>query len=407
MVSEKTKKLLLKYHLPLWLFIGVAFGWSVPIIGSAWSGIIPKNEYIKMSNINVFLIFFLSGLKLKTDDVKKAIGEWKGALYGSVMILALTPLLGVLMIEIPFTVRELSYGLGVFCTVPTTLSSGVILTGQANGNVALGLLLTVVTNLLGILTMPPMLLLTFLNVGKNTSVQIDVGVLLYKLCLYIALPLFLGKLIQSYSEKVRIFVKGHKIGMKLASSFLLVMVPWMKVSTSVEKMNQVDFGSIVACFGIGAAIHLLYLGINLIGTKFLKLDIPERKAVVILASQKTLPVSVTIIDFLPDAMGSKGVMVLPCILAHFVQILIDGYIVAQNDKIFGVDRKNDKKNIEDSGTMKTIAATGTTVVGKEGKKNRKVRTKRDSLVVTKERQKKNIGKKKESAPAGIIIEVME
>ena len=57
MVSEKTKKLLLKYHLPLWLFIGVAFGWSVPIIGSAWSGIIPKNEYIKMSNINVFLIF--------------------------------------------------------------------------------------------------------------------------------------------------------------------------------------------------------------------------------------------------------------------------------------------------------------------------------------------------------------
>eukprot|EP00942_MAST-04A_sp_MAST-4A-sp1_P002027 g2027.t1 len=406
MISEKTKKLLLKYHLPLWLFIGVAFGWSVPIIGSAWSGIIPKNEYIKMSNINVFLIFFLSGLKLKTDDVKKAIGEWKGALYGSVMILALTPLLGVLMIEIPFTVRELSYGLGVFCTVPTTLSSGVILTGQANaltpllgvlmieipftvrelsyglgvfctvpttlssgviltgqanGNVALGLLLTVVTNLLGILTMPPMLLLTFLNVGKNTSVQIDVGVLLYKLCLYIALPLFLGKLIQSYSEKVRIFVKGHKIGMKLASSFLLVMVPWMKVSTSVEKMNQVDFGSIVACFGIGAAIHLLYLGINLIGTKFLKLDIPERKAVVILASQKTLPVSVTIIDFLPDAMGSKGVMVLPCILAHFVQILIDGYIVAQNDKIFGVDRKNDKKNIEDS----------------------------------------------ESAPAGIIIEVME
>ena len=75
--------------------------------------------------------------------------------------------------------------------------------------------------------------------------------------------------------------------------------------------------------------------------------------------------------------------------------------------IFGVDRKNDKKNIEDSGTMKTIAATGTTVVGKEGEKNRKVRTKRDSLVVTKERQKKNIGKKKESAPAGIIIEVME
>ena len=34
------------------------------------------------------------------------------------MILILTPLLGVLMVEIPFVVRELSYGLGVFVLSP-------------------------------------------------------------------------------------------------------------------------------------------------------------------------------------------------------------------------------------------------------------------------------------------------
>ena len=379
MVSEKTQKLLLKYHLPLWLFFGVALGWSIPSIGSTWSNIIQKNDYVKMSNINVFLIFFLSGLKLKTGDIKKAVGEWKGALYGSLMILGITPLLGVLMIEIPFAVRELSYGLGIFCSVPTTLSSGVILTGQANGNVALGLLLTVVTNLLGIVTMPLMLLLTFLNVGKNTSVQIDVGILLYKLSLYIALPLCIGKLIQSYSNKTRVFVNKHKIGMKLFSSFLLVMVPWMKVSTSVDKMNTVDVGSIIACLGIGTAIHLIYLGINLIGTKSLNLKIPERKAVVLLASQKTLPVSVTIIDFLPDAMGSKGVMVLPCILAHFVQILIDGYIVAQSDKIFGVDED------DESVAMTTISTT---------------------FVDDDNNTKKNIGVKKDGVADGVKIEVI-
>ena len=379
MLSEKTQKLLLKYHLPLWLFFGVALGWSIPSIGSTWSNIIQKNDYVKMSNINVFLIFFLSGLKLKTGDIKKAVGEWKGALYGSLMILGITPLLGVLMIEIPFAVRELSYGLGIFCSVPTTLSSGVILTGQANGNVALGLLLTVVTNLLGIVTMPLMLLLTFLNVGKNTSVQIDVGILLYKLSLYIALPLCIGKLIQSYSNKTRVFVNKHKIGMKLFSSFLLVMVPWMKVSTSVDKMNTVDVGSIIACLGIGTAIHLIYLGINLIGTKSLNLKIPERKAVVLLASQKTLPVSVTIIDFLPDAMGSKGVMVLPCILAHFVQILIDGYIVAQSDKIFGVDED------DESVAMTTISTT---------------------FVDDDNNTKKNIGVKKDGVADGVKIEVI-
>ena len=99
-------------------------------LGLLGAELLQRTSYIKMSNINVFLIFFLSGLKLKTDDVKKAIHEWKGAAYGCFMILILTPMLGVLMVEIPFVVRELSYGLGVFCTVPTTLSSGVILTGQ-------------------------------------------------------------------------------------------------------------------------------------------------------------------------------------------------------------------------------------------------------------------------------------
>ena len=46
-MMDKTEwqKLLLKYHLPLWLFIGVAFGWSVPAVGTAWSGVITKNEY--------------------------------------------------------------------------------------------------------------------------------------------------------------------------------------------------------------------------------------------------------------------------------------------------------------------------------------------------------------------------
>lgn len=399
-MMDKTEwqKLLLKYHLPLWLFIGVAFGWSVPAVGTAWSGVITKNEYIKMSNINVFLIFFLSGLKLKTDDVKKAIHEWKGAAYGCFMILILTPMLGVLMVEIPFVVRELSYGLGVFCTVPTTLSSGVILTGQANGNVALGLLLTVATNLLGIISMPLMLLLTFSNSGKSANVVIDVGVLLYKLCLYIALPLLVGKVIQTYSQRVREVVKKRKITMKLLSSFLLVMVPWMKVSTSVEKMNKVDFASIVACFGIGTGIHLLYLLINLLGTKALNLDIPERKAVVILASQKTLPVSVTIIDFLPDAMGSKGIMVLPCILAHFVQILIDGYVVAQSEKIFG--------NVENEKSTACVTLEGEVSAIQDAKKVRK-KMKRDSLVVTKERNKKNLGKRKENAPEGIKVEIVD
>lgn len=43
-------------------------------------------------------------------------------------------------------------GLTIFCVVPTTLGVGVALTAASRGNQALALLLTIVTNLLGIVT---------------------------------------------------------------------------------------------------------------------------------------------------------------------------------------------------------------------------------------------------------------
>ena len=57
-------KLLLKYHLPLYFLL------ELPLVGlclrlGLLGGVITKNDYIKMSNINVMFLIFLSGLKLK------------------------------------------------------------------------------------------------------------------------------------------------------------------------------------------------------------------------------------------------------------------------------------------------------------------------------------------------------
>ena len=40
--------------------------------------------------------------------------------------------------------------------------------------------------------------------------------------------------------------------------------------------------------------------------------VAERKAVIILASQKTLPVAVTVISYLPDDTWQLGILVIPC-----------------------------------------------------------------------------------------------
>lgn len=55
-----------------------------------------------------------------------------------------------------------------------------------------------------------------------------------------------------------------------------------------------------------------------------------RRAVVLCASQKTLPVAVTILHQLSGVLGGAvGLAVIPCVVSHMAQIVVDSMIVAR------------------------------------------------------------------------------
>ena len=125
---ERVQKFCIKNVLPLGFFfvLIVALAWPAP--GKAVGT--PKVEgYRVVQTINVVVIFIISGLTLKTDDIKDALSKEGrlGYMYGIVAILGITGCVGFVAGEIPFDVKEFSYGLAVFSVVPTTLSSGVTL----------------------------------------------------------------------------------------------------------------------------------------------------------------------------------------------------------------------------------------------------------------------------------------
>lgn len=47
-----------------------------------------------------------------------------------------------------------------------------------------------------------------------------------------------------------------------------------------------------------------------------------------MSSQKTLPVSVTVISFL-GGVGEEGLMTIPCVIGHLSQLFIDAYIASR------------------------------------------------------------------------------
>ena len=82
--------------------------------------------------------------------------------------------------------------------MPTTLSSGVILVGQASGNIALALLLTVITNLVGVFTVPFMVtavLSSAKDIGgqQGQDITLEPSKMVVKLIFTILIPLCVGK----------------------------------------------------------------------------------------------------------------------------------------------------------------------------------------------------------------------
>jgi len=322
---KKVKAKLIENFLPLGLAtcLIVALAWDVP--GKELSK--PKVEgYGVVNSLGVIIIFFISGMCLKTADVKAAIAAPVAVLYSLCAILFLTPMAGFIATQIPFSPSEFKIGLALFCCVPTTLTSGVALVSQAKGNAALALLLTVGSNVLGVLTVPFILR----QVLDGANAKIDAIALFAKLGVTILGPLVLGKVFRELYAPVEGFTARNKVTLSLTNNSCLLIMVWLSMSNSASKLLKQPFERIVFVLLAGILLHVLFLLVNTTITHPLRIPWKERKAVILLTSQKTLPVSVTIISFLDEsAVGEHGLIVIPCIIGHMSQLFIDAAIVSR------------------------------------------------------------------------------
>lgn len=290
-------------------------------------GAVQVGSFRLVQTINVCTIFVISGLLLSTADLQAAIKAYVGFVYGLVAILFITPCLGFLMYKIPFQTREYAVGLTVFSCVPTTLTSGVTYVMQAGGNAALALMLTVCSNILGILTTP--FALSFIVSQGKENVKLDTVSLLVKLALSMLVPLLIGKTVRESVPPVKKIVTKYSQWFTFVSNFSLILIVWQTLSRSQEKIMKESILSILEVIGAGVGLHLVYLLWNYGAIKVLRLKRKEQIAVLILASQKTLPVSVTVISLLKDELGNDGLITIPCVISHMAQLFVDAYVISR------------------------------------------------------------------------------
>mmetsp|Transcript_33309 Transcript_33309/g.43942 ORF Transcript_33309/g.43942 Transcript_33309/m.43942 type:complete len:418 (-) Transcript_33309:334-1587(-) len=321
-----------KHNLFLMLGAGFIFGVIYPYPGKS-IGQIDFREWQVVATVCPFLIFLINGLMLKFGDLKRAIGNWKLAVFAIFSIHFLTMFLGYLPLEITLQHDEYQMGFALFLCMPTTLASGVAVVNNANGNASLALLLTVISNLFGISTVP---FTVFLLLSKASELKITPGRILIKLFVSILIPFLLGVGIQASCYYADIhkqfcsFVDKHKMEIKLFSNLCLAVVLWTNFSNAAIDLRAISLLQILLLATIGITLHLLLLffhGVVMVILQIHKGSPREFLAVLFMASQKSLLFAATVISFFTaDQVEKPSMLVIPCIFVYTSQTLIDAML---------------------------------------------------------------------------------
>ena len=306
------------------LSVAVIISFSYPYPGSKASSITIGNLKI-VEFINNVIVFLISGVTLKVEDLKVIMKYKVEVVYGLVMINFVTTFLAFALVRLPFQTRDFSIGLTLFATVPTTLGVGVALTVLSKGDQVLSLFLTVVSNLLGILSIP---LLLQLYLHNEQNVELNPATLAYRLTLTVLVPTIVGIGCRALIPGVAKLCTQYKQSLSMFSMTNLMMIVWMSLSSSRTVIFQQNPGEIVLVLLTAIIMHVLYLISQFIIVRKLLPFVKLKQAVslIIMCSQKSSPVALSVIAILSSSSQDAGLLTIPCILGQLSQIFIGSFL---------------------------------------------------------------------------------
>jgi sodium/bile acid cotransporter 7 len=269
----------------------------------------------------IFVIFLLSGMMLDARQLKAGLGEVKGTAAALGVIFVVAPAAGAIFgwMDLP---EGIKIGIFLVAAMPTTLSSGVVMTGAAGGNMAHALVITVIANSLAVVTVPATLPLLLSMVGASAAVSIDRVALMVRLAMLVLLPLALG-----LAVKYRLGDPVERWGRALRQvcQWLIVVMVWIGVAGSRESLIG-GAGDLALILGLTGGFHALLLAGAWASAKALSMGPGRRESLIFMGAQKTLTLTLILQVSLFPAYGQALVVI---VVHHIVHLMMDGWLVGR------------------------------------------------------------------------------
>lgn len=266
------------------------------------------------TSIAIGLLFFLYGARLSTKEALAGLRHWK--LHSTILLFTFVvfPLVGIALYPLSFLLgKDLYLGILYLTLVPSTVQSSVAFTSVARGNVAGAIVSASASNMVGVLATPllVMLLMSSDRLSISGSVFLDIA-------LQLLLPFVLGQLLRPWVGKF-----AQKKITKQVDRLSIAMVVYAAFSEGIVAgiWTSLAWWQILAL--IVFSLLLVEFMLWLTGFTARKLGFSRADQIVVqfCGTKKSLASGLPMAAVIFGG-GSLGVLILPLMIFHQVQLMV-------------------------------------------------------------------------------------
>ncbi|HEY9047162.1 MAG TPA: bile acid:sodium symporter family protein [Ohtaekwangia sp.] len=272
-----------------------------------------------LANYGVSLIFFFYGLRLSKKKLKEGLGNWKLHILVQLSTFILFPLL-VLPFKGMFSdtsVQVLWLGTFFLASLPSTVSSSVVMVSLAEGNIPAAIFNASISSIIGVFITPIWMGLIL----SGSSGDMEMGSIILKLIAQVLLPVVLGILLNPVWGA---FADKYKKQLKYFDQTIILVIVYTAFCESFEKKMFSDLTGIELLL-LGASMLILFFaayGITTLICRLLKFDRADRVTAVFCGSKKSLVHGTVMSRVLFSQSTMTGMLLLPLMMYHALQLIV-------------------------------------------------------------------------------------
>lgn len=325
------------------MFAAVALAWVFPAPGARGGWLYPE----LLTKAGVALIFFLHGVALSFAAMRAGAMNWRVHLLVQGTAFGLFPLIGLALFHgLPeqWLSPDLRLGFFYLCALPSTVSSSVAMTAAARGNVPAAVFNATLSSVLGVV-LTPLWVGVVLESGSDAAAEFPIGDVILDLVKWLVVPLVVGQLSRPLLAG---WAKKNKKVIQLADRGTILMLVYTSFCDSVVAGVWSGRGAMTLVLSTIGSVALFYAVFGIVGAicTAMNLNMEDRIATQFCGSKKSLATGVPMAQLIFDGNPSIGVILLPIMIYHPLQLIITAMLASRWGRRPEVAAVHPKKVVE-------------------------------------------------------------